>query len=237
MRLVEIILLFVFSFLPPLIYAVWIRNTERQNREKWWPIIFCFLWGATIAIFASIILELILGFSLAENIQNLSYYGISSAVIIAPIAEELVKPLALRSKTVRKELTELEDGLIYGAVAGLGFSATENLFYGKSFLEEGLIIFIILISIRSFGGCLLHASATSLTGYGYGKSIIRNKSVIRVFPYLLIAVIMHAFYNFLVTYDRLIGPTLGLIIALIFVGLSIRYIRNKIRKLDNANFN
>jgi RsiW-degrading membrane proteinase PrsW (M82 family) len=234
-RLLEIILLFVFSFLPPLIYAVWIRNTERYNREKWWPIIFCFLWGATIAIVASIILELILGISLAENLEDLSYLGISSAVIIAPFAEELIKPLALRSKTVKKELTELEDGLIYGAVAGLGFSATENLFYGNSFLEEGLVIFIVLISIRSFGGCLLHASATSLTGYGYGKAIIKNKSVIRVFPYLLIAMIMHALYNFLVTFDFLIGPTLGLIFALIFVGLSIRYIRNKIRKLDSAN--
>jgi RsiW-degrading membrane proteinase PrsW (M82 family) len=128
-KLVEIILLFVFSFLPPIIYAVWIRNTERLNREKWWPIIFCFLWGATIAIIASIILEMILGVSLAENLKDLSYLGISSAVVIAPFAEELVKPLALGSKTVKKELTELEDGLIYGAVAGLGFSATENLFY------------------------------------------------------------------------------------------------------------
>ena len=76
----------------------------------------------------------------------------------------------------KKEITELEDGLIYGAVAGLGFSATENLFYGYSFLSEGLAVFLILIIIRSFGGCLLHASATALTGYGYGKSIINNTS-------------------------------------------------------------
>lgn len=237
MRLFEIVLLFGFSFLPPIIYAVWIRNTERFNREKWLPIIFCFFWGATIAIIASIILELILGVSLEASLDNLNYYGISSAVIIAPVAEELTKPLALRFRSVRKELTELEDGLIYGAVAGLGFSATENLFYGNSFLEEGIIFFIILISIRSFGGCLLHASATSLTGYGYGKKIIRGKSLIRVLPYFLIAVLMHAFYNFLVTYDRLIGPALGLIFALIFVGFSIRYIRKKIRKLDQANPN
>jgi RsiW-degrading membrane proteinase PrsW (M82 family) len=147
---------------------------------------------------------------------------------------QLVKPFALRTKTVKRELDELEDGLIYGAVAGLGFSATENLFYGYTFLSEGLFVFLVLIIIRSFGGCLLHASATALTGYGYGKTVINRKSIIRVLPFFILAVLMHAFYNFLVSFD-FIGLISGLFMALIFVAISIRLVRNKIRKLDISN--
>jgi protease PrsW len=226
--------LFSFAFLPPIIYAIWIRNTEKYNREKWKPIIVCFLWGATIAIVASIILELILGISLAISFDDGNILGLVMAIIIAPFAEELTKPLILRTKTVKKELDELEDGLIYGAVAGLGFSATENLLYGWCFLSEGLFVFLVLIIIRSFGGCLLHASATALTGYGYGKTIIRGKSILRVLPFFILAIFVHAFYNFLVSLD-IVGLVISLFAALIFVAISIRLVRNKIKSLDMLN--
>ncbi len=226
--------MFSFAFLPPIIYAIWIRNTEKYNREKWKPIIVCFLWGATIAIVASIILELILGISLAISFDDGNIIGLVTAIIIAPFAEELTKPLVLRTKTVKKELDELEDGLIYGAVAGLGFSATENLLYGWCFLSEGLFVFLVLIIIRSFGGCLLHASATALTGYGYGKTIILGKSILRVLPFFILAIFVHAFYNFLVSLD-IVGLVISLFAALIFVAISIRLVRNKIKSLDMLN--
>ncbi len=226
--------MFSFAFLPPILYAIWIRNTEKYNREKWKPIIVCFLWGATIAIVASIILELILGISLAISFDDGNILGLVTAIIIAPFAEELTKPLALRTKTVKKEFDELEDGLIYGAVAGLGFSATENLLYGWCFLSEGLFVFLVLIIIRSFGGCLLHASATALTGYGYGKTIIRGKSILRVLPFFILAIFVHAFYNFLVSLD-VVGLVISLFAALIFVAISIRLVRNKIKSLDVSN--
>ena len=226
--------MFSFAFLPPVIYAIWIRNTENYNREKWKPIILCFLWGATIAIVASIILELIIGISLSISFNDGNILGLVTAIIIAPFAEELTKPLVLRTKTVKNELDELEDGLIYGAVAGLGFSATENLLYGWRFLSEGLFVFLVLIIIRSFGGCLLHASATSLTGYGYGKTIIQGKSILMVLPFFILAIFVHAFYNLLVSLD-IIGLLISLFVALIFVAILISYVRNKIKSLDISN--
>ena len=223
MNLPELILLFVMAFLPPIIYAFWIRNTEKYNREKWKPIILCFFWGASIAIIVAIILEFFLHFSLSISINDKNTLGLITVIIIAPFAEELTKPLALRLRTVRKELDELEDGLIYGAVAGLGFSATENLLYGWSFFEEGFLYFLILISIRSFGGCLLHASATAWTGYGYGKSIMKRSSLVRVVPYFLLAILVHALYNALLSFD-FIGLFTGLIAAL---SLTILYSRSR----------
>jgi RsiW-degrading membrane proteinase PrsW (M82 family) len=233
MNLLEIIVLFVMAFLPAIIYVIWIRNTEKFNREKWKPIIFCFLWGATIAVIASIILEI--GFSIPIGLYSQDYttYIFVMVVVIAPFAEELTKPLALRFKIVKKELDELEDGLIYGAVAGLGFAATENLLYGyNAFISQGFLYFFGLVSIRSVVGCLLHASATAWTGYGYGKYIMKYSRFVSVIPYLLLAMFIHGFYNFIPTYGALTGYSAALLVAIAFVIISIIIVRKKIKKLD-----
>jgi protease PrsW len=225
------VLLIFLSFLPPLLYTIWIRNTERCHREQWKPIILCFLWGAAIATVASFILEIVLEipFSFSQSQGDITPF--LAAVVIAPIVEEFTKPLALHLKSVKNNLDELEDGLIYGAVAGLGFSATENLLYGYSFLSEGLFLFLMLMAIRSFGGCLLHASATALTGYGYGKTVMKHSSIIGVLPYFILAIFLHGFYNFLLSYE-FVGVVSGLVLAFVFVLIAITLIRNKIRTLD-----
>jgi RsiW-degrading membrane proteinase PrsW (M82 family) len=190
-----------------------------------------FLWGATIAIVAAVILGVILDIPLRLSFYYHPLAYLLSGVVVAPVAEEISKPLALGLKNVRKHILELEDGLIYGAVAGLGFSATENLLYGYSFLEEGLLWFLILIILRSIGGCLLHASATAITGYGIGKALLQKTALIRVLPFLFLAMVLHGSYNFLLTFDR-IGVIIGVCFAFLIVIISIVIIRKKIVYFD-----
>ena len=232
--MLEWFLLVFMSFLPPIIYTIWIRNTEKYNREKWRTILTCFLWGTSIAIIAALIIEYILQISFVATIEDYDTRSFLIIVIVAPVAEEFSKPLALRLKSIKKEIDEFEDGLIYGAVAGLGFSATENLFYGFDFLSNGLLIFLILISLRSFGACLLHASATALTGYGYGKAIMKHTTILSIIPYFILAIFIHSAYNFLLL-NNMIGILTGLIAAFIFVTFTITLIRRKIRILDTRN--
>jgi len=223
--------LIFLSFLPPLLYTLWIRNTERCHREQWKPIFLCFLWGATIAVVASFILEIILELPFTYSLSHGEMAPFLATVVIAPVIEEFTKPLALHLKSVRNNLDELEDGLIYGAVAGLGFSATENLLYGYSFLSEGIVVFLVLMAVRSFGGCLLHASATALTGYGYGKTVMKHSSLFGVLPYFILAIFLHGFYNFLLSYE-FVGVISGFFLAFLFVIIAITMIRNRIRTLD-----
>ncbi len=228
------ILLVFLSFLPPMIYTIWIRNTERCHREQWPSIFLCFIWGATVAVVAALILEILLELPLQYTLSSGDTTPFLLAVVIAPIVEEFTKPLALYLRTVKTNLDELEDGLIFGAVAGLGFSATENLLYGYSFLSEGFLLFLLVIAIRSIGGCLLHASATALTGYGIGKTMKKHSSFIGILPYFLLAIFLHGFYNFLLSYE-FIGVLSGLALAFLFVIITITLIRKKIRTLDEKN--
>jgi RsiW-degrading membrane proteinase PrsW (M82 family) len=228
------VILVFLSFLPPLIYTIWIRDTERCHRQQWISIFICFIWGSTIAVAAALVLEIVLQIPLANSYSFHEITPFLITIVVAPVVEEFTKPLALGLKAVRKHLTELEDGLIYGAVAGLGFSATENLLYGYSFLTEGFITFLLLMTIRSFAGCLLHASATALTGYGYGKTVMKKTSLFRVFPYFLLAIFIHGFFNFLVSYE-FVGALTSLGLGLLFVIFTITVIRDKIRSLDRKN--
>ncbi len=223
--------LFLIAFVPPVIFVIYIRNVEHYQREPWRQIFLCFLWGATIAVIASLILEYILDISLSVSIHDYSLYSLILAVVIAPIVEEFTKPLALRLKSVRRELLEIEDGFVYGAAAGLGFSATENFLYELGFLSEGIFLFIVLVIIRTIGGCSLHASATAMTGYGYSKSIMYGKPLLMVLPFFMIAILMHGTYNFIVSFD-LLGGILSIGAALLFSLLCLRYIVGKIHAFD-----
>ena len=232
MNILKFILLIIMAFLPPILYAIWIRNTEKYNREKWRPIILCFIWGASIAVIAALFLEMALEVSLAASIEDPYSIGFLMVVLVAPFAEEFTKPLALRIKTVKKELDEPEDGLIYGAVAGLGFSATENLLYGWIFLSQGLMFFVFFMLLRSFGGCLLHASATAWTGFGIGKTVIKRISIVNAIPFFLLAISVHALYNFILSFE-MIGAAFGLFAALSLAGFTIIRVRKKIIFLDS----
>jgi len=181
-----------------------------------------------------LILEIFLEIPLRYSLSQGDMTPFLLAVVIAPIVEEFTKPLALYLRPVKNNLDELEDGLIFGAVAGLGFSATENLLYGYSYLSEGFLIFLLVLATRSIGSCLLHASATALTGYGIGKTLKTHTSFLGILPYFLLAIFLHGFYNFLLSYD-FIGVLSGLGLAFLFVIIAITLIRKKIRTLDEKN--
>ena len=76
----------------------------------------------------------------------------------------------------------------------------------------------------------MHASATAWTGYGYGKKIMGQTPLLKILPYFLLAILVHAFYNSLLIFD-LIG--VGFVAALLFAFITITIIRKKIIYLDN----
>lgn len=230
--MLKFLILFLISFSPAILYGIWIRNTEKYEREPWKAIFVAFLWGSTLAIISALIIEELLGISLASHLKDYNVYSFIMAVIVAPFAEEFAKPLGLSLNIVKREINEEEDGIIYGAIAGLGFSATENLFYSISFLSYGILLFIILVAIRTIGGCLLHASATSFTGYGYGKVLLEKKKFGEIIPYFMVAMLIHSFYNFIISIGEWIGGALSIFIAIVFTISCIKYVRKEIKEMD-----
>lgn len=228
------ILLFAAAFVPPIIYIIWIRNTEKYEREPWRRIFSTFIWGAVFGVILGVLFSVILiwvfGYALQGPIyeaitENPTYATLFLVCVIAPIGEEAAKGLGVFS--AGPDLDEVEDGLIYGASVGLGFAATENLLYAYIALQEGIELAIATIIVRSISSALLHASATSATGYGIGKKKILGMGH-HILPYYLLAVLMHATFNFFASMQSLFG----LMLAVMFAIAAIEFTRHKIHQLD-----
>ncbi len=218
----------VAAFLPALIFLLWVRAHERHEREPLRAVLVTFLYGASIGVGIAVLLHVLFEFGFHHSDTPIPVAGpIVGAVIIAPIVEELAKALGLG--LARNEMDELEDGIIYGAAIGLGFAATENFVYGiTALVEGGFGVALTTIVTRVFSSMLLHASATAIVGFGYGVAVRRGGVSIEVLPHLLIAMLLHAGYNSLVSFDSWFG-FFAAVLLVIFVSTAIR---RRIRELD-----
>ncbi|MDX1534365.1 MAG: PrsW family intramembrane metalloprotease, partial [Thermoplasmata archaeon] len=247
-----ILVLIFFAFLPPVIFVVWFRNSERSEREPWQQVFRAFVWGAFLGVIVAIILSAILaaillgaGTFLLRHVHvglvealdaQLNLGLLTLLVIVAPVTEEFAKGLGvLRAE---RHINEVEDGVVYGASAGLGFAATENLAYGAiAFFAAGLEASLVLIGIRSFSSALLHAAATGTFGYGVAvRKLVPGRTLL---PFYLLAVLMHGIYNFFAgvgeIFVRDIGEAaavIGLVAAATLAIIALSLARSTITRRD-----
>src|SRR5881396_3575777 len=196
-----LLILFIAAFALPLVYLVWIRNSPRYGREPWPTVLKTFAWGAVFSVIIAIILSVV--FVLVQ-IQSLNDFFARrfqdpstalGALVVAPIVEEAAKGVGATAG--RPQTQSKTDGLVYGAAAGLGFSATENLVYALAALlvpGVGPSGSLVVVAVRSFSSTFLHASSTAVMGYGLAKSWLSGRPW-AVFPFYVVAVAMHATFN------------------------------------------
>lgn len=218
-----IALLAAGSFLPALIFLVWVRAHERHRREPWRAVLGLFLYGATLGVVFALILASILDASLGVGSAFLA------AVVAAPLVEELTKGLGLG--LARRHIDEPEDGIVYGVSVGVGFAATETLLYALvAFDDTSLGSAIGLVLLRNFTSLLLHAGSSALLGFGYARMRLSNGAWPNLIPTYLLAVLVHALYNGLV----LTRTWLGIAAAFLLVIAMTTLLRRHIRRLDAA---
>src|SRR5213594_2787489 len=198
-----LLILFIAAFALPLVYLVWIRNSPRYGREPWPTVLKTFAWGAVFSVIIAIILSVVFILILGQ-IQSLNDFFARrfqdpttalGALLVAPIVEEAAKGVGATEG--RLQTQSKTDGLVYGAAAGLGFSATENLVYALAALLVpgiGPSGSLVVVAVRSFSSTFLHASSTVVMGYGLAKSWLSGRPR-AVFPFYIVAVAMHATFN------------------------------------------
>ncbi|MEC8997176.1 MAG: PrsW family intramembrane metalloprotease [Candidatus Thermoplasmatota archaeon] len=216
----------LLAFIPAYMYLRSIRDAEETDKEPWDALWIAFAWGAISGIFlamlfnalgTSLLLVLLVGLT-ADSVQDILPI-IVGAVIVAPIVEEFVKPLVMfRNQTVRKEIDELEDGIVYGAACGLGFGATENVLYGMEAHAAAASFsgMAFLIIIRTVSSIILHLVATSYTWHGIARYMLNGEPFSVVLKYYLVAVILHATWNLAAVYSIILGSETGSFLIFLF---------------------
>ena len=178
-------------------YLIFIWWLDRYEREPIWIVGLTFLWGGVGGTCLGCFLtfpgtEIAAAFDLGLSRKVLS------TVFVAPLSEEFTKGLVLIPLVLTSHFDNETDGLIYGAAAGLGFAATENLLYYVQAFEGGAGAVIQLVIMRTLFSSLVHCISSALLGMSVGYARHRSGTS-RWIVYPLIgyglAVINHGVWN------------------------------------------
>lgn len=223
--LLSVLVLLSAAYVPAILALIWIRWGERGRKERWDDLFLTFLGGAVIAVIAATVLEIaaagvlnsavVREYDIFVRIPNLITFII--IIGLAPIIEEFVKVMVVLRFS--RYIWRPRNGLVFGAACGLGFAATENFLYeGTALFTSGLAAFLSLAVIRSISSLLMHAAATSISGYG----VARAKSYgDHWWPYFVAAVVMHSTFNMFASFGELFETRIGPVANVIGLGFSI----------------
>jgi RsiW-degrading membrane proteinase PrsW (M82 family) len=187
---------------------------DRFEKDPVWLLALIFLWGAVPAIIISLVFEMIVGMPLPYLLDAWTADVFMSA-IVAPIVEESAKAIALLFVffALRHHFDDILDGIIYGALVGVGFAWVEDIFYLFGAGAEGGVEamgFVFVLRVFVFG--LNHAFFTALTGLGFGiAKVVRSCWLggVAVLFFFAAAVGAHFLHNALVS----VGGEAGVLVS------------------------
>ncbi|MFQ6083818.1 MAG: PrsW family intramembrane metalloprotease [Candidatus Aminicenantia bacterium] len=170
------------------------------------------------------------------------------------LAEEFLKFLVVKEKVLNSpEFDEPIDAMVYMIIAALGFAAGENILILISAGNQGSAGGGLLFSLKSaffgeifeisllrfLGATFLHALSSAIIGFFIGLSFFEKRGRGKlIFVGLILAIILHGFYNFSIIKVegnlKFLIPSALLIISAIFVSFGFQKLKTlRITKSTN----
>ncbi|MEO8601671.1 MAG: PrsW family glutamic-type intramembrane protease [bacterium] len=193
------LLLLVTALLPAALSAALVVRLDRTRPAAWRLQAGAFLWGAVVAPALAVGLNEALR-SWLGSVDPSAAAGLTARVG-APVIEEAAKAAALAVLVLlrRDAVRDARDGLVYGALVGLGFTMAENLYYfALAALAGGAAGLMESIYLRAAVGGLIHAVFTASSGAGIGAACAASGAARRaalVVAGFALAVAQHAAWN------------------------------------------
>lgn len=176
----------VLAGLVPLVVVLptiaWLDRVEPEPRHSR---IHALLWGASVAIVASLIV----------NMSVLALWGETVAAVLgAPIIEEAMKGLGIVWAVRRREVDGPIDGVVYAAWVALGFAVVEDMTYFSDASASG--IFVQVFVLRALLTPFAHPLFTMWIGLAIGRQMAAGR---KLWPGALwgygLAVLAHMAWN------------------------------------------
>jgi len=187
--------------IPTALYISLIYWADRYEKEPFWLLSATFLWGAIPSVIIAFIFNSTLGIPVYLLAVDTTFSDTAVAIFIAPIVEESVKGMALVFIFLfwQQEIDSPLDGIIYGAMVGLGFALVENIYYfWNEFQTGGINAWSLNIFLRSFIFGLNHALFSSMTGLGIALGRLSPNLALKIAAPVsgwLAAVFLHFMHN------------------------------------------
>lgn len=185
--------------LPAGLATLVLLRLARPARQSALPLLAAFLWGMVAAPGLSMGLNEMMRAWLAA--AGLAETTRLAAVLIAPAVEEVCKVagLVLVVRLWRDALGGIVDGIVLGALVGIGFTVGENLHYlGLAAVGGGSARLLESAYLRGVLGGLLHPTFSATAGAALGAARVARRSGMRAaLPWLglALAILQHAAWN------------------------------------------
>jgi protease PrsW len=190
----------------PALVVLWLL--DRRERESLWLFGGAVVWGGVISTGLSAIFNALgygfvsVSLSIVGGVDAEILSDLLTAALVAPVVEEAAKGLAVLVLLLflRAEFDNLRDGLIYGALVGLGFNIAEvALYVMKGFIDSGVPPFGEQFAARFvFLGINGHLLWSALCGAGIGIARQTSNGCLRWFAPIggyIVAVLGHMLNN------------------------------------------
>jgi RsiW-degrading membrane proteinase PrsW (M82 family) len=232
------------AFIPAFFFSWFIYWLDRYEKEPRWLLFMAFFWGGFVAVIGAIIGSIILDVGFMVILQDETLTDIAGGSITAPFVEEFWKGLAVLAVVLifRREFDSILDGIVYGAIAGLGFAATENVLYFMSQYAEGgwagmISNFTLRVGVFAWG----HPFYTAFIGIGFAVARLNKNILIKIIAPIVgyfLAVFAHSFHNTSLIFVSGLGSLAlivlvewaGWIIFLGFIGWMVRTEQGLLKK-------
>jgi RsiW-degrading membrane proteinase PrsW (M82 family) len=190
------------AIIPMTFYLYLIWKFDKYDREPVKLVLANYLWGALGAIILAIIVSLILTSFIGIVIRDEFGIDLIGAVFIAPFVEEITKGMFLLITISSRKFDNLTDGIVYGGAIGLGFGMTENFLYFISNTGNYSDWFSLVI-VRSLFSGVMHLVSTATLGafLGLSKFMIKPFRIVLGLIGLIIAMLIHSFWNLFVSFE------------------------------------
>lgn len=207
---------FVLALVPLTIVLLGVRWLDRWEPEPKTMLLVALLWGAGVAVLSALVLNTAIQQWIYESTGDPQGTTTTTAVVVAPIVEELVKGLGVLVIYLfrRQQFDGPVDGVVYAATVAAGFAFTENILYFSQYVDFVGEVFVM----RGIFSPFAHALFTSCTGIAVGLAArsSRTSVIVLAFPVGLVGAMgLHALWNG----SALIGTNFLLIYAVIQVPL------------------
>jgi RsiW-degrading membrane proteinase PrsW (M82 family) len=206
-----------------IIFIYWRDKLDPEPRKLLIKAFFLGCFSIVPAIIFNTILKSILQVEISDSIFETFTY----AFFVVGLAEEFSKFMFLRwSLFLRPEFDEPYDGITYAVMIGMGFATLENFMYVYRASNAYDVAWL-----RAFTAVPAHATFAIAMGYFTGLAKFnKEKKFIYLLKGLLLAIVLHGFYDFLLMQKNFPQIAFG---AFVSVAISI-YFSLKAIKLHQA---
>jgi RsiW-degrading membrane proteinase PrsW (M82 family) len=192
----------LLALLPLAVVLLAVRWIDRWDPEPRPALIFALLWGAGISIVSALVFDLGVQITIAASSGALAGSDFASAVIQAPLVEEIAKGFGVLVLfwAVRRHFDGPLDGVVYAATIAAGFAFSENIqYFGLALADGDAQNLGVTFLLRGVFSPFAHVTFTICTGLALGLAARRGASKSGAFGFFLLGLVpaigLHALWN------------------------------------------